>query len=110
MRTKTDAGLPTRTVRHLRAILPTALNVAVHDGLICRNVAALAKPPRLQEKPLYVFDHEEMIRFLGAVKGHRLEALFTAAWSLGLREGEALGLRSGVLRRHRGLVRTVAMS
>ena len=82
-----------KTIRHLRATLRAALNVAVHDGLIQRNVAALAKPPRLEKKPLHVFDQDEAIRFLSAVKGHRLEALFTVGLSLGLREGEILGLR-----------------
>jgi integrase len=87
MRAKAEAGLSSKTIRHLRATLRAALNVAVHDGLIQRNVAALAKPPRLEKKPLHVFDQDEAIRFLSAVKGHRLEALFTVGLSLGLREG-----------------------
>ena len=93
MRAKSESGLSSKTIRHLRATLRAALNVAVHDGLIYRNVAALAKPPRLEKKPLRVFDQEEAIRFLSAVKSHRLEALFTVGLSLGLREGEILGLR-----------------
>lgn len=93
MRERAEAGLSARTVRHLRATLRCALNVAMQDGLIHRNVAALAKPPRLEKKPLRVFTREEAQRFLDAVAGHRLEALFTVALSLGLREGEALGLR-----------------
>jgi integrase len=36
---------------------------------------------------------EQAKSFLTACKGHRLEALFTVALSLGLRKGEALGLR-----------------
>jgi integrase len=36
---------------------------------------------------------EETRRFLETIKGDRLEALFTVAVSLGLRQGEALGLR-----------------
>ena len=93
MRAKAEAGLSSKTIRHLRATLRAALNIAVHDGLIHRNVAALAKAPRLEKKPLRVFNQEEAIRFLSAIKGHRLEALFTVGLSLGLREGEILGLR-----------------
>jgi integrase len=36
---------------------------------------------------------EEARRFLAAIRGHRLEALFSVALALGLRQGEALGLR-----------------
>ena len=92
MRAKANGGLSTKTIRHLRATLRAALNVALHDGLITRNVAALAKPPRLQKHPMQVFTAEDARAFLTAVKGHRLEALFTVTLALGLREGEILGL------------------
>ena len=39
------------------------------------------------------FTKEEALRFLDTVKGHRLEAIFTVALALGMREGEILGLR-----------------
>jgi integrase len=93
MQSKAQAGLSSKSIRHFRATLRAALNVAVHDGLIARNVAALAKPPSLQRRSLRVFSETEAAQFLGLVKGHRLEALFTAALSLGMREGEILGLR-----------------
>jgi integrase len=93
MMTKAEAGLSTKTIRHLRATLRAALNVAVNDGLIARNVAALAKPPKLEKRQLRVFTESEAAQFLGLVEGHRLEALFTVALALGLREGEILGLR-----------------
>jgi integrase len=56
-------------------------------------VATLAKPPLLEKRVLRVFSLEEAAQFLEVVKGHRLEALFTVALALGLREGEILGLR-----------------
>lgn len=93
MQRRADAGLAAKTVRHFRATLRATLNVAVNDGLTARNVAALAKPPKLDERPLQVFTEAEAAQFLALVKGHRLEALFTVALALGLRQGEILGLR-----------------
>src|SRR5581483_684454 len=39
------------------------------------------------------FTREEAHRFLQVIKGDRLEALYTVALTMGLRQGEALGLR-----------------
>lgn len=93
MREKSEAGYGPKSVRHYRATLRAALNVAMGDGLIARNAAALAKPPRLEKPVPQSFTKEEAQRFLALVQGHRLEALFSVALALGLREGEALGLR-----------------
>jgi integrase len=93
MRSKAEAGFAPTSIRDFRATLRAALNVAVHDGLIARNVAMLAKPPRLEKPERRVFTLEEARRFLEVVKGHRLEAIFTVALALGMREGEILGLR-----------------
>jgi integrase len=93
MQAKSKDGLASKSIRHYRATLRAALNVAMQDGLIARNAAALAKPPRLEKRPPHVFSKEEALGFLHAAEGHRLEAVFTVALSLGLREGEILGLR-----------------
>lgn len=93
MRNKATAGYTPKSIGHFRNTLRTALNSAVEDGILYRNVAALAKPPRIERPTLRVFSKEESLRFLEVVKGHRLEALFRVALSLGMREGEALGLR-----------------
>ena len=93
MREKATQGLSAKSICHYRTTLCTALNVAVHDGLIFRNAAALAKPPRVDKPVLRILDKEEALHFLAAVNGHRLEAMFTVALALGMREGEILGLR-----------------
>ena len=62
-------------------------------GLVQRNVAALVSPPRVERKEVNPFSLEEARSFLEAIKGNRLEALYTVALALGLRQGEALGLR-----------------
>lgn len=87
------AGLSARTVQYLHAILRRALGQAEKWGLVARNVARLATPPRVERRVPRPLTVEEARRLLDAVRGDRLEALYTVALSLGLRQGEALGLR-----------------
>lgn len=69
------------------------MNVAVKWQLVYRNVAALVSLPRIQKQEMKIFTPEQAKAFLDSVKGHRLEALFVMALTLGLRRGELLGLR-----------------
>ncbi len=98
LKKKVEAGLSPKTVKHLRDTLRNAFNCAVKWDLMHKNPAALAKPPGLGPQELHVFTPEEAQRFLAATQGHRWEAVFTAAISLGLRQGEILGLRWDDLR------------
>src|SRR6202521_987392 len=61
--------------------------------MVSRNVARLVDRPRIQRKPINPLTPDEGRRFLAAIRGHRLEALFSVALALGLRQGGALGLR-----------------
>jgi integrase len=90
---KQDSGLSSRTVQYCHAILRKALNVALKDEILARNVVALADPPRVVAKEVQPLTPQEARRFLEAVQTDRLAALFTIAVSLGLRQGEALALR-----------------
>lgn len=85
-------GLSPRTVHHIRAVLRKALNQAVRWGLLSRNVATMVDPPRTTSVEIRPLSPRDARALLGAVKGDRLEALFTVALALGLRQGEALGL------------------
>jgi integrase len=93
MQRKLDSGLSPRTVQYCHAVIRSALSKADKDGLVARNVAKLAEPPRQDNsgkvEPLSAVDART---FLAAVKGHRLEALYSVALAIGLRRGEALGL------------------
>jgi integrase len=62
-------------------------------GLIIRNVAALTDPPQVQRREPRFLTPEQAQRLLSAAEGHPLEALYVTALMLGLRVGEALGLR-----------------
>jgi len=76
----------------IRATLRGALAVAMEWYDLDRNVAATAKPPRVVEKEMRTLTPEEARRFLATAADHRLGALFTVAVSLGVRQGEILGL------------------
>jgi len=90
---KLAAGLSPRTVHHMRAVLRAALAQAVRYELIPRNVAALSNPVPVPDHEMTVFTPGEAMAFLEAVRGDRLEALYGVVLALGLRQGEALGLR-----------------
>jgi integrase len=87
------SGLSGRSVQRIRAVLRIALNRAMKWGLIVRNAAALTESPRVEKHEVQPITPEQARSFLVAIAGDRLEALFTVALALGLRRGEALGLR-----------------
>jgi integrase len=70
----------------------SALTQAVKWELVRRNVAMLVEPPRVEKVNRQVLDVDQAKAFLVAVKGDRLEALYTAGFAIGLRRGEVLGL------------------
>jgi integrase len=86
-------ALSPRTVQYLHSILRHALGVALRWGLVARNVATLVNPPRVARKEVVPLAPAEAKMLLDALKGDRLEALYSVALAVGLRQGEALGLR-----------------
>ena len=98
---KLKEGFSGSTVKHLLVLVRSAITSAVKDGIVPQNVALVVKAPTRSEngqesparrKPV-PFNPEQARAFLDSVKGDRLEALFTVAVSLGLRQGEILGLK-----------------
>src|SRR5438045_4615514 len=86
-------GLSPRTCQYVLGILRSSLGQAVKWGLIVRSPAAVVDPPRGKREEVKVYTPDEARALLAAVKGHRLEALFTVAVALGLRKGEVLALK-----------------
>jgi integrase len=105
-------GVGARTVQYVHATLRAALEDAVREELLERNVAKLVRVPapvRVERQPLTV---DEVRVLLRATRGHRLHALFVVFALLGLRRSEALALRwadvdldEGVLKVRGGLQR-----
>lgn len=92
-RDKLDAGLSNRTVRYVHTTLNKALSQAVADGMIPRNVCGAVKAPQPRKAEIRPLDREQVRTLLDTVSGDRLEALYTAAVTAGLRQGELLALR-----------------
>ncbi len=90
---KRQVGLSSRTVQYLHALLRAALNRALRWGLVARNVAALVDPPQVETAEVTPLVPDEARRLLEALQTERLQALFTVPLAVGLRPGEALGLR-----------------
>lgn len=93
MRSKRTAGSSERSISYMRTILRIALNEAMRQDLVHRNVAALVKPPTVAGYEARALSTEESLRFLDQVKDDRLAGLYGVALSLGLRQAEAFGLR-----------------
>lgn len=80
-------------VHHVFRTLRAALGVAVAEEVLTRNVASFAKPTRPRRHRFQTWSLAEATTFLTAIREHRLYALFAVAIALGMRRGEALGLR-----------------
>jgi len=76
-----------------RRTLCTALTRAMKWGYVARNVASLTDAPKVVQREMTALTPDEAKQLLKAVRGDRLEALYTVALALSLRQGEALGLR-----------------
>jgi integrase len=85
--------LSPRSVEYAFSVLSRALNVAVRWDLVPRNVCKSATAPRVPKHEIQPLSPEEARQFLESIKGDRNEALYAIALGLGLRKGEALGLR-----------------
>lgn len=105
-------GLSATSVRHVHAVLRRALNVAMRWQLVSLNVASLVEPPAVTHKQVEPLSAAQAKALLEAAIGQRNEARWAIGLSLGLRQGEALGLKwedidfdSGTLRVQRALQR-----
>jgi integrase len=103
-----------QTVRHQRATLRIALAAAVRDGLVARNAAADALPPRVPHRPVAYLSAPDVRRLLDATRDDEYGPIYALAASTGLRLGELLGLgwqdvdlTAGTLTVRRSLARTV---
>lgn len=87
-----DRGLAPRTAAGCRTSLRKALSDALRDGLVHRNVAALARPPRIPGREVEYLNRDELRRVLDAATDDPLGPLMILAATTGLRQGELLGL------------------
>ncbi len=90
---KMDSLLAVSTVRRIRSVMAQAIDQGIRWGAVSRNVATLTRAPRSQRKEGRTLTPEQAQTLLSELSGHKHEALYALMLSVGLRRGEALGLR-----------------
>jgi integrase len=80
-------------VRAIRAVFRTAMREADRKGLVARNVVAFADGPRIVKRDKDPLTIEEVRAIREQMTDDRLMPLFFVGLALGLREGEAFGVR-----------------
>jgi len=100
----TARGLRPGSVARVRSIIRGALEDAVRDGLLQRNPVIHAPPPRAEPPPQRWLDVAEARRFLAAAADDRDGCMLSVLLLMGLRCGEAQGLRWADYSEERSLV------
>jgi integrase len=85
--------LSARMVQFIHAVLRNALQMAVREEIVSRNVAKLVKVSAPKYKVNRGLTVDQARAVLEAAKSERLNALYVLALCLGLRRGELFGLR-----------------
>jgi integrase len=90
---QSPGGLAPKTVRNVHVVIHRALSDAVRWGVVVRNVADLADPPRVPKDEAAAWAEETIRAFLDAAEDDRLFALWRLAALTGMRREEVCGLR-----------------
>jgi integrase len=85
--------LSSLTLTYIHSVLKSALEHAVREEEIPRNVARNVRTGTPRPRRFEPLTADEARQLLTAAQGHRLHALFELALHTGLRKGELLGLR-----------------
>lgn len=86
-------GVGATTQHRTVAVLRSALTTAMRRRLVQWNICQQLELPRERPDPRKVWDVDEAKRFLARAQGDRLAALWRIYALVGMRRGEALGLR-----------------
>ncbi|MFE3657873.1 tyrosine-type recombinase/integrase [Streptomyces sp. NPDC059165] len=86
-------GLSALTVTYVHSVLKSALEHAVREDELPRNVARNVKTTPHQPRRFRPLTAAEARQFLDAARADRLHGLYELALRTGLRKGELLGLR-----------------
>lgn len=87
------AGKAQSTRLKVHRILSRALDIAHRRGHVPRNVAKLIDPPTVDPVNVKALSDELALKILDATIGRRNPERWSLAFALGLRQGEAIGLR-----------------
>ena len=93
MNEKLAAGLSAQSVKNHHSVLRRALSDAERWGLVSRSVAKLVTPPRVVTPEIEPLTTQEARQLIDALGEDPLAPVYEVALSLGLRQGEILGLQ-----------------
>lgn len=93
VREREGEGCAPATIRQTLTVLRMALDQAVRDGLIHRDVAKGERGPRIPKRELEVYQGAEPARLIEAAQTDPLGPLWLLMLGTALRLGEALALR-----------------
>lgn len=85
--------VPAPTRFEVLRVLRNALNRAIREELLTRNVALLVDMPKVSKDKGTAWNAREAVTFLRVARAHRLYAACVLVLVLGLRRSEVLGLR-----------------
>ena len=88
--------LSTHTIIHIHKLIHAVLNLALHEGLVIRNVADSARPPKFIRKEPEFFEIEDIIAIRNALKSEpfgKYHMMIYLLCDTGMRKGELFGLR-----------------
>lgn len=88
-----SGGLSAGSIKRMHNLLHGALNQAMKNGLVIRNVSDATTLPKQEKKPIRILSIDEHSNFLKALEGERLRALFMLELGTGARLGEILAVR-----------------
>lgn len=86
-------GVATRTIKHAHRILSQALDDAVRNDLVAKNVAKLQGAPQVDDTEAQVVPKERIGELVDKLRGRAMYARAIAALFAGLRRGEVLAPR-----------------
>ncbi|MGH3615518.1 MAG: tyrosine-type recombinase/integrase [Pseudonocardia sp.] len=92
-RAMVKAGAKPATAHQVHRTVRAALNVAMVRKHITENVATIAKAPKVDEEEIEPYTVDEIVKLLAAAQKSRNSARWAIALALGLRQGEALGVK-----------------
>ena len=97
LRERKESGLGAGTVGHIRNVLKAALQAAVQEGLLPRNVARDSRPVRQEHVERPMLAPAQLVAFLVTHEDHQDAPLWRLLASTGMRLGEAQGLTWGAI-------------
>jgi integrase len=80
-------------VGHAHRVLHRALQRAVENETLPRNVASVIRPPKVEAQEVEILSADEMGVILARLEGHALYPAVALALATGMRRGELLALR-----------------